>query len=279
MIHTLSEVNELSETVTGNKATSTVRFLRGTSRLPWCLAALLACVFFALPAHASTFLYAFSTTQLLGALSVSDADYSSDAYYTILLQPTGLAAGYTMPNQYSPKPGGVADDWQATTDSADAFGSGTWIEFAKLDVQTTVTLVSGANGGPGGKNIFYYPGISPLNTYSDAGGSPPVNFGTTVASIDSIMAPGAQFSFTLGNLSSNPGAVTFTGEAMAIESSFSSSVYSGQKGRLDVPFSLTLTGTEVVPEPSTLILFLAGAACLLAAAILKKKRPAASSRS
>jgi hypothetical protein len=100
-----------------------------------------------------------------------------------------------------------------------------------------------------------------------------------VASIDSIMAPGAQFSFTLGNLSSNPGAVTFTGEAMAIESSFSSSVYSGQKGRLDVPFSLTLTGTEVVPEPSTLILFLAGAACLLAAAILKKKRPAASSRS
>jgi hypothetical protein len=66
---------------------------------------------------------------------------------------------------------------------------------------------------------------------------------------------------------------------MAIWSSGSSALFNTGKTRVDIPFTLTLTGTQAAPEPGTWILFLAGAACMLAAITLKKKTPAASSRS
>jgi hypothetical protein len=223
-------------------------------------------------AHASTYLFSFTTTQLLGALSApgGDANFSEDGYYSILLQPTTLT-GYAAVQENSPKPTG-ADDWQATTQTDNPFiGSGTWIEFAKLDVQTFVTLVSGANGAPGGQNIFLYGGP---HTYSDSGLYPPLTFGT--GTITSIMAPGAMFSFML-DIPFDPGSVEFTGQASAIWSANSYS-YDPIKSVAGIPFTLDLTDTLVTPEPGTWVLLLAGAACVLAAGMFKKKTPAASSR-
>jgi len=228
-------------------------------------------------AHANTYQYSFTTAQLLTALS-GEADYSEDGYYAVLLQPTTLT-GYSIAGETTPDPSDGAADWQATTDSANPFAGGTWIEFAKGNTQTSVTLVSGANGGPGGRNIFYYQGIGTDNTYNDSGvPAPPISFGTTVASITNIMSTSAVFSFQL-NDATNPGAVAFTGEAMAIWSSGSSTSFNTGKSRADIPFALTLTGTQAAPEPGTWILFLAGAACVLLAATLKKKMPAAGARS
>jgi hypothetical protein len=224
---------------------------------------------FAPPAHANTYQYSFTTAQLLTALS-SEVDYSGDGYYAVLLQPTTLT-GYTIAGVNSPDPADGAADWQATTDSANPFAGGTWVEFAKGNTQTTVTLVSGANGGTG--SMF-------LNqTYSDSGTpAPPISFGTTVATITNIMSTSAVFSFAL-NDATNPGPVTFTGEAMAIWSSGSSTSFNTGKSTAGIPFSLTLTGTQAAPEPGTWTLFLAGAACVLAAATLKKRTSAAGTRS
>jgi len=176
MIDTLFEVNTFSET--GATTMRLLQFLSAPRRLPWVYV-LLAFALCAPAAHANTYLYSFTAAQLLNALS-SDADYSEDGYYSILLQPTTLT-GYSIAAEKSPDPGDGAADWQATTDSANPFAGGTWVEFAKGNTQTTVTLVSGANGGTG--SMF-------LNqTYSDSGTpAPPISFGTTVASITNIMS-------------------------------------------------------------------------------------------
>jgi len=282
MIDKLSKVNGLSET--GAKGMHIIQFRSGRGPLGWFFV-LLALLFSAPSAHAATFLYTFTTTQLLSALSTSDTDYSADGYYAILLQPTALS-GYSnlVPSQTTPDPTDGTADWQATTDSANPFGAGTWIEFAKGNTQTTVTLASGANGGTGGRNIFYYPGIGTDNTYSDStyvgetgNVGPPIGFGNTVASITNIMAANDVFSFVLTD-ATNPGAVAFSGQAEAIWSSGSTATYNTPKTRTDISFSLTLTGTAV-PEPDTLILFLTGAALVLAAGILRNKRRTASSGS
>ena len=266
MIDTLFEVNTFSET--GATTMRLLQFLSAPRRLPWVYV-LLAFALCAPAAHANTYLYSFTAAQFLNALS-SDADYSEDGYYSILLQPTTLT-GYSIAAENSPDPGDGAADWQATTDSANPFGSGTWLEFGKYTSQTAVTLVSGANGGTGSMFLG--------QTYSDSGvPAPPISFGATVATITNIMSSSALFSFAL-NDATNPGAVAFTGEAMAIWSSGSSALFNTGKTRVDIPFTLTLTGTQAAPEPGTWILFLAGAACMLAAITLKKKTPAASSRS
>ena len=225
------------------------------------------------PAHASSFLFSFTTTQLLGALSATDATFSEDGYYAVFLQPTTLGQdNYSVQQETSPKPTG-ADDWQATVQTDNPFvGDGTWVEFAKLDSQTYVTLVSGANGADNGtQNIFIYGGPY---TYSGSNKHPPLTFGT--GTITGIMPSSAVFSFSL-DIAVHPGSVVaFTGEANAIWSSGSSTRYAVPKPAYYIPFAMDFTETspgnyEVVPEPRTWILFLAGAAGLLAAGLLKKK--------
>jgi hypothetical protein len=277
-IDTLSEV-QTKPNETGFKGVmSILRFLRRTPKLPWVLA-LLALLFSVPSAHASTFNFSFTTTALLGALKSSDTDFTEDGYYTILLQPTtsdGLSAD-SLGASGTPDSGDGTSDWQSTTDSADPFGTGTWIEFAKGNTQTTVTLVSGTNGGTGSMFVG--------QTYSDNGApAPPITFGTTVGTIHGIMAASDVFSFQLSG-STTPAAtgVTFTGEAYAIWSSGSSTTYNTPKTREDIPFTLTFSeiGSTWVatPEPDTWILFLTGAAFVLAAGILKNKKRAASNGS
>jgi len=246
---------------------------------------LLALLLSAPAGYANTYQYSFTTTQLLSALS-TEVDYSEDGYYSVLLQPTTLS-GYSIAAATSPDPADGAADWQANVDNANPFGTGAWIEFGKGNTQTAVTLVSGANGGPGGNNIFYYPGIKTDNTYSDNSQvgqtyGPPIGFGNTVASITNIMSAGDLFSFQL-NMATNPGPVTFTGQAYAIWSSGpnGSSVFTPGDGktREDIQFTLTLAGIQTVPEPGTFILFLAGMLCVLMAVTLRKKMPTTGSLS
>jgi len=81
---------------TGDKAMSIIlRFLSGRGRVP-CAFALLALLFSAPLAHASTFNFSFTTTDLLGALKGSDTSFQSDAYYAIFLQPTVMPTGDSL---------------------------------------------------------------------------------------------------------------------------------------------------------------------------------------
>jgi hypothetical protein len=138
-------------------------------------------------------------------------------------------------------------------------------------------VVTGANGGTGSMfaNQTYYDQYSETGNYV-----PPIGFGTTTETLKYIMTPGSQvWSFQLSGGTTPTTTMTFTGEAMAVWSSLSSTSYNTPKPREDVPFSLTFTeiGSNWVatPEPDTLILFLTGAAFVLAAGILKSKKRAA----
>ncbi len=166
---------------------------------------------------------------------------------------------FSYGTETSPKPGGTADDWQATLAFPDpVHPSVQYVEFAKLATQTTVTVVAGTNAW------------SFLNgkTYSDAGAAP-TGWGSTVATMDSNTFPGV-FSFTL-TMASNPGAVTFNGLASEVQSSSTSSFLS-PKTNVDVPFTLSLTAQSGVPEPDTTVLLGLGAAFLLVGGVRRKTK-------
>jgi hypothetical protein len=275
---------------TGAKAMSILRFLSGRGRLP-CAFALLVLLFSAPLAHASTFNFSFTTTDLLGALKGSDTDFQSDGYYAIFLQPTVMPTGDSLVASETagpdPTDGGAA--WISTTlsGSTDTSLPGIWVQFSKGNNQTTITVVSGANdaGGNGtaSTNIFYHPGLSPLNTYTDSGMpyAPPIGFSGAKATISALMAANAVFSFQLTGTASPGASILFNGDAEAIWSQGSSATYSSPKTREDIPFTMNFTNAgsnnyQATPEPGTWILLIAGAACVIAAGILKNKRRAAS---
>jgi len=252
---------------------SRLRFLFGRSRLLWGCA-LVAFLFSAPSAHASTYSFSFTTQDLLTSLSLSDTNYSEHGYFAIFLQPSTLT-GYSFNGiETSPRPApeGYADDWQAALGTETAF-TGQVVEFTRDFNSSSASLVSGANGAPGGENIFLYGGP---NTY--AGSVPiPTGFGNA-ATITSIMPLDAVFSFELTTAATSLGPVTFTGEASAIFSGSDQS-FDPLKTDRNIGFTLTLDADLVAPEPGTFVLFGAGAACVLAAGVRRKKRPAAGSRS
>ena len=244
---------------------SRLRFLFGQSRLLWGCA-LVAFLFSAPSAHANTYLFSFTTAQLEGALDAVDTNHLQDGFFAIFLQ---VPDGYTAVQENSPDPTGSAD-WVATTESYSPFLNGTWIEFARDDSKTDVTLVSDANGGTGSMFLG--------QTYSDGGSpAPPISFGTTPGTITSIMASAAVFSFELIG-ATDPGSLTFNGKASAIESS-SLTAFTGAKTTFPNNFTMTITDTGQVPEPATFIPFGLGAAWVMAAGVLRKKKTGAGSRS
>jgi hypothetical protein len=225
---------------------------------------LVLALFSAPSARASSYLFSFTTAQLLSALDAVDSTHLQDGFFAIFIQAPG---GYTVTQENSPDPtpGPNNDDWLATTIVNAGLGTGTWVEFARNSANgKNVTLVSDANnGGSASNNIF-------LNhTYSDAG-TPPIGFGTQTptATIDDIMASTAVFSFVLTGATIT-GSETFTGAASAIHSTSSSS-FTGATTTTPNTFSITLSGT-LLPEPATWVPLVSGVVFLLMVGMRRNK--------
>jgi hypothetical protein len=258
MIVTLSWVKGLSEAE--SKAMKVLRFGPGFRRLWWSFA-LLALLIPAPSAHASEFLFSFTAPQLLTALDASDPNHLQDGFFAVFLQ---VPTGYTAVQESFSDPT-IAADWVATTESYSPFLKNTWVEFARNDSQSSVTLLSDANDGGLG-NIF-------LGQTYDDGGSPlqPISFGTTPGTITNIMDMSSTAVFTI-ELSGPaiPGSLTFSGKASAIESNSTTSFANPTKTSWGNLFSITVTDI-VVPEPATFMPLGLGVACLLAAGVFKTK--------
>ena len=231
---------------------SMLLFLPGPRRLPWAFV-LVALLCVAPSAHATTFLFSFTTTQLLSAAQSADPHWNDDGYFAIFLRPTGVT--YTYDTETSPKPTPAADDWQATI-AANPFGNGQELEFGKENSQSLVTVVANDTS-------WTNTGMSNLNvSYSDTGTpAQPVGWGTTSGRIDSRMSASSLFSFTLRGMSISPGTqVTFAGHA--------SEIYFCTPAETSFAFTLTLTA---VPEPDTIAMLGLGALLLLLAGGVRQR--------
>jgi hypothetical protein len=234
------------------------------TRLGRLLVGLAVLALFSVPsAHAATYLFSFTASQLLTALS-GDANQNKSATFAVFLAPTNVGTygtGYTYGTETSPVPTG-ADDWQATVDSSNPFSStAPDLEFGKYATQTSVTVLANSTAYSTGWNG----GTMSGKTYSD-GGTPPLYWGSTVGTIAANMSTSADFAFTLVSSSITPGeSVTFSGEASQI-------YYDCPQTVVDVPFTLTLTAETATPEPDTMVLLGLGVASLLAGVIRKKAK-------
>lgn len=256
----LTRVDDFQHTRAGG--TEKPRF---TTRLGKLLGGLAVLALFSAPsAHAATYLFSFTTNQLLSALGPvngvgGDPNYGDAAYFSIFLNVPN--SGDTYSQAVAP------DDWQSSTGSNSPFAAntGAWVEFGKTGTQVTVvaggSTVNGVSSGAWSivDNRSYYD-----NTQSPP--APPVGWGTTSDTIKTQMPGTDVFSFEVSGLSSAN--LTFTG--------YTSEVVFCSPYTTHYIFSLPLTG-QLVPEPNTIVLLGFGAACLFAGVIRKKakKRPAA----
>jgi len=219
----------------------------------WLLPAALL-LFVGAPARANTYLFSFTASQLMAALQTSQGNsiYSESAYFAIFVQPNpAQISSYTYVSETTPNPGDP-NAWitNTITDpsspnlgySTPCTANCTWAYFEKDPNATSVTLVSGANGGAGGANIFMNGDF-----YSDT--SPPYGWGPTDAIINTIMPGADRFQFTISTTQTLSGSYTLKGFASAIKSGNSTNMSIDTKESDGIPF--TLTTTLGVPEPGT----------------------------
>lgn len=205
------------------------------------------------PARANTYLFSFTASQLMAALQTSQGTpiYSESAYFAIFVQPDpAQISNYTYVSETTPNPTDP-NAWITNTindPSSPNLGYSTpctsnciWAYFEKDPNATAVTLVSGANGGAGGANIF-----KNGDFYSDT--PPPYGWGPTDAIINTIMPGNDVFAFTISTTQTISGSVTLKGFASAIKSGNSTSMSIDTKESDGIPFSLSVSQ---VPEPGT----------------------------
>jgi hypothetical protein len=231
----------------------------------------LAMLFLATEAKANTYLFSFTGQQALDALLVTEGAtiFNKSGYFALFVQPDPIAvSNYSWVSQMTPNPG-APQEWTATTITDPAnpnlgynappnncVSNCTWAQFSKQAGQTSVTMLSRANGGPGGANIF-------LNHTFQDNVAAPYGWGQPTATITSIMSESSQFQFIIDTPLTLPGNVTLFGYASELRSASSSSFpLLGSKEFNGIAFTLTAQVSQVVPEPGTWALF-GGAAALL----------------
>lgn len=225
---------------------------------------LLACI--SSTAHASTYLYSFTTDEVVAAIEASfPGQTAQSGYFAIFLQPDLDPSAYTISQVVSPK--GGASGWLGATvnDPSDLGYPGDWAQFSKQPIQSQVSLVSAANGGPGGANIFLYP-PPPNNHFSNGDATiHPQEFGSDGALV-ALIADTARWYFKVNTTEMAP--THFFGAAALI--------FSNSLDHFDPPdpsktelagFDMTLLVTA--PEPGSLALTTFGA-LLLAVAVRRR---------
>lgn len=208
-------------------------------------------------AHATTYLFSFTVSDVLYALQ-NDSTYNnelnvtSSAYFAIFLQPESSFTQFL--SETGPNPTAPNDPWTATSivDYADLGTSVPFAQFSKGASQTQVAVISNANGT--GTNIF-------LNTTWSDNYAWPIGWGATIGTIKDILPLTDTLQFTVSSDADLSGTQYVYGLASAVVSKSPTSD-SQPKTTVQIPFELSTTPT-VVPEPDTLVLFAAGAVCLL----------------
>ena len=233
------------------------RFLCASRRLPWVYV-LLALVLCAPAAHATTYYFSISASDLLTNLkAATPSTYQNDAgYYAIFFQPaSGFSLTAANTTWSSPKPAGtgVTDDWQGTLATTNPFGSGSIIEFARDGSQSYATVLANT----GSQTLINKYGTSIPKTTTGL-----VPWGNA-STIDSYAFPNA-FSFTISgmdpNLANKP--VSFTVDA----------AYLSYCNLSFHTLTTTFDMTAQTPEPGTILLFGLGLASVLAGVIRKRAK-------
>jgi hypothetical protein len=261
----------------------TSRKRRRTNTLGIFLGVLAAIVLPPTAARANTYMFTFTGQQALDALLATEGPtiFGKSGYFALFVQPDpNVVTSYTWFSQTSPNVG-AADEWEATTITdpsnpnlgyntpghpGDCTSNCTWAQFSKQDAQTSVSLLSLANGGPGGVNIF-------LSHQFWDNVPAPYGWGPTHATITSIMATTAQFQFIITTPLTLPGNVALVGYASELRSAQSTSFpFIGSKEFNGIPFSLSADVESAVPEPGTWVLFGSATALLAGIRVLRKNK-------
>jgi hypothetical protein len=226
-------------------------------------------------AHANTYLFSFSTSDLMTALQTSrgPAEYSESAYYAIFVQPDpGQISSFTVTAANTPNPTDP-NVWDASVindPSSPFLGYGvthctsdcTWAGFYKDSSYTgtppsttpnepDVTIVSGANNP--GTNIFLGhswrdTGQTPYAWGGQTTGFPPATLYNQV--INTVMAGSDVFSFAITTSQALSGTYQLQGYASALVSGSSTSMTGDTKDSTGLAFTINVT-VATTPEPGT----------------------------
>jgi len=240
-------------------------------------------------AHANVYLFSFTTSQVLSALSAAasvggSTNYNEDGFFAVWFQaPASVnAQGGDSVVVSNPDSSGV-DAWTTAnsfTDPSDsAFGSGSWVEFSKANNQADVSLISG-------NPTLFVPSncnsgaTANCHQYYDSGSNPqPVGFGSYNSLnggsyLTNIISTGATWSFTIQTNTVLSGAYSLNGLASAINTGSSSWPLGcvGCKTSDNLSFTLSVTPTLVAnPEPDTWVLLAVGVGLIAFATVWKKR--------
>jgi hypothetical protein len=223
-------------------------------------------------ARANTYLFTFTTQQVMTALQTSQgpAVYNESAYFDIFVQPDPtVVTSYSFQSETAPNAGAL-DAWHATTVTDFSTANvppGTSAFYGKQPTQTSVAVVSGANaGGKPDNNIFLF------SSYKDSTGtgSPNYGWGSVMGEIDDIMTTGSIFQFVISTSQTLTGPTKLNGTASALISNSPLSA-SGIKDQAGIKFSLTATPTALAPEPGPGWLWASGIVFLLGLEYRKRR--------
>ena len=215
-------------------------------------------------AHANQYLFSFTTSQLMAALQSAEgtASYNESAYFAIFIQPDPFViSNYTytveVPGNYqesNPWMGGtIVDPASPNLGYSQAYPCPSdceWAVFAKRPDQTSVTVISGANGGAGGSNIF-------MNHFWQSNAPWPYGWGGTGGVITTIMPGSDVFRFVIDTSQTLSGSYTLNGYASILQSGSQTTMTGDTKEEPGHYFSLDVTPSDV-PEPGAVGLFAAG---------------------
>ena len=235
-------------------------------------------------ARANTYLFSFTTQDLMNALAASrgQAEYQDSAYYAIFLQPNPAQAGtFTIGSVNTPNPTD-ANKWdtQVITDPSNPyFGYSTahpctsdcsWAAFYKDSSLPDVTIVSGnAYPYPNGSNYFLGNDWFDQGTAPYSWGGQDSNYNILYDQVmNTVMSKTDVWSFTINTSQTLSGTITLEGYASALISGSPSTMY-GVKD--DTGLGFTMTFSIPTPEPGTWASMLAGVV-LMSPLILRSKR-------
>jgi hypothetical protein len=226
-------------------------------------------------ARANTYLFSFTTADLMSALQTSrgTAEYSESGYYAIFVQPDpAQITNFTVTSANTPNPTDP-NVWDASViddPSSPFLGYGvdsctsncTWAGFYKDSTYTgtpghttpnqpDVTIVSGANNP--GTNIFlghswFDTGSPPYSWGGETRGRPPTILFNQV--INTVMPGSDVFSFALTTSQALSGTYQLVGYASALISGDPGSMTGDTKDSAGLAFSMDVT-LGSTPEPAT----------------------------
>jgi len=210
-------------------------------------------------AHANTYLFSVTASSLISALTISDSDESTSAYFAVMLQPSSLSQSYSYGAITAPSTPLPAETWDTGTITDFSLGSGTFVRFSKAQSQTTVAVLSGETA---------------TNFAFDFQGTPyndnltwPLGWGTVSGTIQDQLPNTDTFKFLVTTNQNLGSTATVTGKAFSVWDNAGT-----YKTNIDIPITVTATVTSQSPEPETWGLLGSGVLLLTLGQRIKSRR-------